>query len=67
VPAAAGRITGLVARIKYGAFLRGSMNRALGGLVLTEPLLKRLPLVHYRRAAAAAARLAAAPGRQLPD
>ena len=28
-----------MADIRYGAFLRGSMNRALGGLVLAEPLL----------------------------
>jgi 3-deoxy-D-manno-octulosonic-acid transferase len=55
-----------VARIKYGAFLGGSMSRALGGLVLLEPVMSRIPLVHYRSAhivahdAAAAAALSAA-------
>jgi hypothetical protein len=42
------RFTRLVARVKYGAFLRGRMSKALGGLVLLEPAMKLMPALHYR-------------------
>lgn len=50
LPCPAGcRITRLLAGIKYSSFLKARLHKALGcSLVLLGPVMKLLPLVHYR-------------------